>query len=183
MKKMRKGFTLVELLVVIGIIGVLGAMGLIGGKEANNIATATKIVEDFHIISAAMDMYYSDNRSAIDADDGTKIDAEKIVEALEAYVKKDSSKIVDKTADQTPGKFLVTVVKASATAGSATSVHWWLSYALDDGESGVAKILANKAVQENFMATAADTKTKDDATVANTYESGSSNKTVFYKVR
>ena len=181
MKKARKGFTLVELLVVIGIIGVLGAMGLIGGKEANNIATATKIVEDFHIISAAMDMYYADNKSAIDADDGTKVTAEKIVTALEAYIKKDSSKIVKESPN--PGQFLVTVVQASATAGSATSVHWWLSYTLDDGEGGVAKILENKAVQENFMASAADTTGTGEDVKPNTYESGSGKTTVFYKVR
>ena len=168
MKRTRKGFTLVELLVVIGIIGVLGAMGLIGGKEANNIATATKIVEDFHIISAAMDMYYSDNKSEIDKDGGSTIDGEKIAKALEAYVKKNSSKIVGK--DQNAGQFLVTVTAASTTA----SMQWWLSYLLDDGESGVAKILANKAKQENF---------KTSNTGDTDYTAATANKSVFYQVR
>ena len=192
MRITRKGFTLVELLIVIGIIGVLGAMGLIGGKEANNIATATKIVEDFHIISAAMDMYYADNKSKIDADGGTEINAEKIVEALEAYIKKDSSKIVHE--NQKAGQFLVTVKPAAAAvAGSegnagtpATSVQWWLSYLLDDGDSGIAKILANKAVQEGFMASDVETKADpSDAnkSVANAYEAGSGKTSVYYHVR
>ena len=181
MRKTRKGFTLVELLVVIGIIGVLGAMGLIGGKEANNIATATKIVEDFHIISAAMDMYYADNKSEIDADDATTtINAEKIVEALEAYIKKDSSKIVKE--NPKAGQFLVTVTNAAAavagTGGNAgtpaKSVHWWLSYTLDDGQSGVAKILANKANQENF---------KTDNENDTEYTAASANTAVWYQVR
>ena len=182
MKKARKGFTLVELLIVIGIIGVLGAMGLIGGKEANNIATATKIVEDFHIISAAMEMYYADNKSAIEADGGSKINATTIKTALEAYIKKDASKIV--AASPKPGQFLITVKAAAAAQGqtSATSLQWWLSYTLDDGESGVAKILANKANQENFMASDSSTKASGSDTVPNTYESGSTATTVYYQV-
>ena len=189
MKKARKGFTLVELLIVIGIIGVLGAMGLIGGKEANNIATATKIVEDFHIISAAMEMYYADNKSKIDATAGAgasdtdKVDAATIKTALEAYIKKDASKIV--AASPKPGQFLITVKAAAAAQGqtSATSLQWWLSYTLDDGESGVAKILANKANQENFMASdSATTTNSDNDTVPNTYVSGSTATTVYYQV-
>ena len=70
MKKSRKGFTLVELLIVIGIIGILGAMGMMGGTEANNIATASKIIEEFRIIGAAMNMYYADNRAEVEAELG-----------------------------------------------------------------------------------------------------------------
>ena len=168
MRITRKGFTLVELLIVIGIIGVLGAMGLIGGKEANNIATATKIVEDFHIISAAMDMYYADNKSEIDKDGGTTIDGAKIATSIESYIKKDSSKIVGTA--QKVGQFLITVVAAT----DEKSLQWWLSYLLEDGEGDIAKILANKAKQENF---------KKDNTSDEDYTAVTANKSVFYQVR
>ena len=133
--------------------------------------SATKIVEDFHIISSAMEMYYADNKSAIDKDGGSEITAEKIATALEAYIKKDSSKVIG-TGTQKPGQFLITVT--AATSGeSATSLQWWLSYLLDDGTSGVAKILANKANQENF---------KTGSTGATDYSSAEANKEVFYQV-
>ena len=44
-RRMHKGFTLVELLIVIGIIGLLSLMALIGGSEANNIASANKYLK------------------------------------------------------------------------------------------------------------------------------------------
>ena len=93
MKRMRKGFTLVELLIVIAVIGILGAMGMMGGQEANNIATATKIVEDFNLIAAAMNMYYADNKAACDAgkvsldDNAEELDADAIVAGVKPYLK------------------------------------------------------------------------------------------------
>ena len=138
MRKSGKGFTLVELLIVIAIIALLGTMGLVSGKEANNIAEAQKIVENFHLISSALEMYYGDH--GISATDT----ATTIKTALEAYLK-NTDMIEDTTASKE--QFLLTVKAAT----DATPVEWWLTYTLKDGESSVAKILANKAVQEGFM--------------------------------
>ncbi len=65
MKKARKGFTLVELMIVIGIISILGVMGIMAGGEATNIANAGKIVEDFKMLGSALNVYYADNRLSL----------------------------------------------------------------------------------------------------------------------
>ena len=166
MKKALKGFTLVELLIVIAIMALLGSMGLVSGKEANSIAEAQKIVENFHLISGALEMYYGDHR------DGEK-EASKIITALGAYLKNTDMIVTTSTTE----KFLLTVTAATAEKPA----EWWLTYTLKYGDSKVAQILANKAALEEFMASTSETKTSGEDTVANTYEAGSGKTTVCYR--
>ena len=167
MKRTRKGFTLVELMIVIAIMALLGTMGLVSGKEANSIAEAQKIVENFHLISSALEMYYGDHR------DGEG-DASKIKTALGAYLK-NTDMIVTGTA--AAEKFLLSVTAAT----EAKPAEWWLTYTLKYGDSKVAQILANKAALEEFMASTAETKTEGSGIVANTYEAGDGKTTVCYR--
>ena len=78
--KKQKGFTLVELLIVIVIIGILaGAMMMLMGSSTDK-AEATKVISDLRTMKGAVLQYYSDNSTyPTDADD------------LNAYVDKDLS--------------------------------------------------------------------------------------------
>ncbi len=57
----RRGFTLVELLIVIVVIGVLSAMMLLSSTEASSSAKAAKIISDLTNLKTAALAYYADN--------------------------------------------------------------------------------------------------------------------------
>lgn len=174
MKKFRKGFTLVELLVVIGVIGILSSMSMMGGSEATSIANANKIIEEFKIIGAAMNMYYADNRAEIEAEleNGDTL-PKKIKTGIGAYMK-NTDAVLDTTGANNEGKYLITV------DGDA----WWLTYTLKDKTSRTALILKNKAATEKLMASTAN-KTTGESPVDNYYDAGTTGTglIVCYQVR
>ena len=56
----RKGFTLVELLIVIAILGALTSMMSLSGTNATASANATKIVNNLQTLKTAAIMFYND---------------------------------------------------------------------------------------------------------------------------
>ena len=125
-------------------------MGMMGGTEANNIATASKIIEEFRIIGAAMNMYYADNRAEVESAANTTTLVNNIKTGIAAYMKN-----TDAIADTaTAGKYTISV--------NNTTKQWWLSYKLPQAGSKVALILANKAKTESLR----DKETDTDSTPA-----------------
>ena len=170
MKRTRRGFTLLELLVVIGVMGILSSTAMIAGQQATDAARATNIADGLEKAASAMMMYYSDNAEDIAMNgihqSGTKSANAILAEGANAYLKK-SSALVD-TAKE--GKYSVAVVNA-ATSGtiSATAQEWWIVYTLPATDTaGIGPILKNKAKRmELKKAAATDAEEYDgEATVA-----------------
>ncbi len=69
----RKGFTLVELLIVIVVIGVLSAMMMLSSTEAVSSAKASNIISNLRNLKTAVLSWYADNLDKVQADGRVKI--------------------------------------------------------------------------------------------------------------
>ena len=87
----RKGFTLVELLIVIVVIGILSAMMMISSSEAVSSAKATNIVNNLRAVKVAALAYYADHSDKFDSNNLKMAN-------LLPYLKKTNSSTVE-TAD------------------------------------------------------------------------------------
>lgn len=73
MKKRKLGFTLLELLVVIGIIGVLVSLGISSYSTAQKKARDSKRKSDLRAIQSCMEQYYNDNNYVYQTISGTPL--------------------------------------------------------------------------------------------------------------
>ena len=68
MKKFRKGFTLVELLIVIAVLGALAASMSLSAKDATPKAQAARVLNDFKILKTAVTLYNFDSKDTTPTD-------------------------------------------------------------------------------------------------------------------
>ena len=153
MKKFRKGFTLLELLVVIGVIGIMSSTAMIAGQQATDAARATNIADSLEKAASAMMMYYSDNADDIAVNGVVETD---VVEGANAYLKK-TAQLVDSSTQDYAGKYIVYI------DGEAPAQTWWIIYTLPDNDkAGVGPIMKNKAERMGLkMSEAANAKNYD----------------------
>ena len=128
----RKGFTLVELLIVIGVMGTLSALAMTAGQEATDAAKATNIADGLEKASIAMMAYYADNSDTIDVSGAKVAD---VVTGANAYLK---VALVTNSAIA-EGKYAVALSKEDDKAAT-----WWVGYKLAKTDGNVGKVLQNK---------------------------------------
>ena len=170
--KTRKGFTLVELLIVMGIMGILGAMVMIGGQQASDAARGTAIADSLEKAAAAMEAYYIDNAATINAKGTT---AEKVAKGTSAYL---SETLVDASSSIAEGKYGVVLTEANNA-----NAKWYLVYKLVANEAGtgrkVKEILASKADRMKLKMI----PTTENSTIADATDYDGTTDTVYMLVR
>ena len=180
----RRGFTLVELLIVIGIIGILSSIAMVSGSGATDVARVTKIVEGFQSISAAMNMYYADNATACDRgkhikDDGKdeELTAEHILEGIKYYLKDTNSVAAPASVSAAEvGKYSISI-----NVGTGKDNSWWLIYTLNSDSSSVGDILKSRAAALGLKKEVTESKGDDESEA--TIHAYDGKKSVCMKVR
>ena len=166
----KRGFTLVELLIVIVVIGVLSAMMMLSSTEAVSSARASNIISNMRNIKTAVLSWYTDNLNKIVIDSnkykiktdnyGNKTLGEFVnlatgkAEILK-YLNSDSSITLKGYENSKQGEYHVSDVGGN---------KWYVRYNLNGAQSSLKEKLASRAKTLGLSGTDNYTTEPDDST-------------------
>jgi prepilin-type N-terminal cleavage/methylation domain-containing protein len=138
MVKMRKGFTLVELLIVIVIIGILAAAMLLSSSSATASAEAANIISELRNLKAASMMLFADSMDAVN--DGSINDAINLTGSPKALL----GKYMDN-----PEKLSLLYQFIQTTTGGGSK--WFVGFDLEHSSAELKEKLASKAASTGLL--------------------------------
>ena len=153
----RKGFTLVELLIVIVVIGILSAMMMLSSTEAMSSAKASNIASNLRNIKTATLAWYADHTDWVSPDlkvnIGTKTD-QQIHQVIGTgdnqanilkYFNNEGSITLKGSSNDGSGEYVIRAVdNTGGTTGSKRV--WYVGYVFTEGEkNNVREKLAGRA--------------------------------------
>ena len=169
----RKGFTLVELLIVIVVIGILVSMMMLSSTEAVTSAKANNIVSNLRNLKTAALAYYTDNMDDLSRTGAT---APKIADVM-VYL--NSTDIADRDS--------YALVFEGSTPSLYSEKRWYIRYHLgtvSDAKSDAGRVAAKlKGRARSVGLFKGESKTKDSIGDTPSFYDDSTWGYVFYKVR
>ena len=167
----RKGFTLVELLIVIVVIGILSAMMMLSSTEAVTSAKASNVVSNLRNLKTAALALYVDELDDFETKDvgasGNKLTIANVIKYL------NSAQSVDMT-----GGYTYDIVAVSPTGATAkiSDAEWYLSCNITDPR--VQEKLEGRAKSTGLLA-----NSSAGTTASYTKNASTGANKVYYRVR
>ena len=151
--KARKGFTLVELLIVIAIVGVLAAMMTLSSTNATASADAAKILNNLRAVRTAAQQFYFDYPD-LHSDTKDKW-VETKTDGTEAKFRSVMGEYIDVTLNGTTNtnSYALRLYGGTNDDTIATNAEWYVCYSFDvDITAAVKNRLAGQAKTQGLYA-------------------------------
>ncbi|MBR1657924.1 MAG: type II secretion system protein [Synergistaceae bacterium] len=183
----RKGFTLVELLIVIVVIGILSAMMMLSSTEAVTSAKASNIISNLRNLKTAALAYYVDHLDYLEdsKNSSATISMSDVAKYLNSSPSQSSTSSTAEnvtTTTYTADGFVysITTAKRNDNATTLAEKKWYLKVVVND--TNVQTKLAGRAKSVGLLA---ETNEGSDTEKANgEYKASGNNATdVYYLVR